>query len=167
MEFLFKMSIHKPPIHVSWDRARYMFYSGIISAREWDWYVFLWTWGAPRFSDPANAKQFRCSQKIGYDGLQRRFARVRKIMEQFDNVKPPKTLVTNDRVWTIPIGYMHVLWIDVRKGDQVWLLGTYEDKPVAYGPHTVVDPATKTLVNSKGRIFLHYPEDLLVEHEAK
>ena len=88
-------------------------------------------------------------------------------MEQFDSVKPSETTMVDGKEWTIPIGYMHVLWLDVRKGDQVWLLGTDNGKPKAYGPHTVVDTATKVLVNSKGRTFLHYPEDLLVEHEAK
>ena len=79
------MSKHKPPIHATWNEAVRMYYNGSISGREWDWYVFLWTWSTARFSDPANARQFRCSQKLGYDGLQRRFKRVGKIIRQFES----------------------------------------------------------------------------------
>lgn len=59
-------------------------------------------------------------------------------------------------------GLRSVSWDDVSPDQKVWLVGTHEGKPVAYGPHFVVDPAKRLLRNSK-RQFTHYSEDLLME----
>lgn len=43
-------------------------------------YRWLWTWGAPRFSGTANAMQERVYAKHGMPALNRRYARVSRIL---------------------------------------------------------------------------------------
>jgi hypothetical protein len=52
---------------------------GRISARAADWYVFLWTWSAARFSGTAGRKQDRFHARRGAEALERRFQRVRSL----------------------------------------------------------------------------------------
>lgn len=40
-------------------------------------YRLLWTWSAPRFSDPAGSKQDKYFNRRGYAALEQRFARCR------------------------------------------------------------------------------------------
>lgn len=63
----------------------------------------------------------------------------------------------------VPLGFRRLPWRDARPGQTVWLLGARCDKPYAYGPHTVQDLEHRKLRNSRGDVFMHYPEALLVE----
>lgn len=56
-----------------------------------------------------------------------------------------------------------IRWREAKEGQTVYLIGTYEGEVRHYGPHTVVHPGRRVLVNSRGREFRHYPEDLAVE----
>jgi hypothetical protein len=42
-----------------------------------DWYVLLWTWGAPRFGGQAGLLQDRYYDRLGKEALERRIARAR------------------------------------------------------------------------------------------
>jgi len=59
--------------------------------------------------------------------------------------------------------YKSIKWEDTKVGDVIWLAGTYQGQFKAYGPHIVVDPIRRCLLNSKDIKFLHFPEDLLVK----
>lgn len=51
-------------------------------------------------------------------------------------------------------------WSKVRDGDEVFLLAKH---PPFVGPFIVVSTETRTLRNKRGRVFFHYPEELLKE----
>lgn len=53
-----------------------------------------------------------------------------------------------------------VAWADVTHGDTVYLRGTCEGDPCVYGPHTVLDPVRRRLVNKNGTGFYHLSEEL-------
>jgi len=56
-------------------------------------------------------------------------------------------------------------WSVVESGDVIYLRGTHDGKPVTYGPH-VIEHANKRLIkNSKGQVFMHYSEDLMVKKD--
>lgn len=63
---------------------------------------------------------------------------------------------------TIPAGYSPVSWTDVHDGQQIWLAGTRDGEPYAYGPFTVLNRVARFLANRR-RSFMHYGDDLLVE----
>ena len=42
--------------------------------------------------------------------------------------------------FTVPDGFDKVLPVDCVPGELVYIVGTYEGRPWAYGPFTVVDP---------------------------
>lgn len=46
--------------------------------RKW---VFLWNWSAPRFSGPIGMRQDRVYDRMGKDFLNRRLARINRIIE--------------------------------------------------------------------------------------
>jgi len=54
-------------------------------------------------------------------------------------------------------------WSDMWPDQEVYLMGTKDGDPYPYGPYRVVEPSKRTLINSKGRVFTHYPEELAVE----
>lgn len=58
-----------------------------------------------------------------------------------------------------------VTWQDVKPGDKVYVAGNLEDgEPTCtYGPHRVVDPVQRKLVNGKGREFYERWDFLYVE----
>lgn len=45
-------------------------------------WVFLWNWSAPRFSGPIDMRQDRVYDRMGKDFLNRRFARINRIIER-------------------------------------------------------------------------------------
>jgi hypothetical protein len=47
-----------------------------------DWYVLLWTWGAPRFHGIAGQLQDRYYNRCGREALRRRFARCRALVQR-------------------------------------------------------------------------------------
>lgn len=57
---------------------------GLLTEDTWRWYVFFWTWTAPRFSNAANAeaKQMRCYERLGVEGAYRRFDRVKRLRDR-------------------------------------------------------------------------------------
>lgn len=64
--------------------------------------------------------------------------------------------------WIPPIGFKTVSWGNLSKGQEVFILGSADDKAHAYGPHVVEDADRRVLRNSRGQTFMHYP-DLLVK----
>jgi hypothetical protein len=63
----------------------------------------------------------------------------------------------------LPAGYERLPWAKARAGQTVWLWCQHDHKPMACGPHTVLDPKAYQLQSLKHKIkFLHYSEDLLV-----
>ncbi len=67
-----------------------------------------------------------------------------------------------------PEGYRRIDWSAAEPDQAVWLVGWESSAPgsgevIAYGPFTVVDPDARRLRSAPGRMFMHYPEDLLVE----
>jgi hypothetical protein len=67
------------------NTAQQLHMAGAITTAELRWYVFFWTWSAPRFSDTHNAaaKQYRCHKAITWEGLERRFERCRRLHEKW------------------------------------------------------------------------------------
>ena len=62
------------------DEARALYYMGRMTDAQWRLYMILWTWTAARFSGPAGAAQDRFVARCGYPALQRRFARMRRLL---------------------------------------------------------------------------------------
>lgn len=68
----------------------------------------------------------------------------------------------------IPDGFRPILWQDTRHGQEVWLLGTKDGKPHAYGPHRVSSSGLRRLCNPRRCFtFTHYAEELLVREETR
>ena len=59
------------------------------------------------------------------------------------------------------MGFKTTTWSDLKVGQRVWIAGKKEDKPYAYGPHFVFNPEKRELQNEQGKVFMHYPDDLL------
>jgi len=64
-------------------------------------------------------------------------------------------------------GFKHLKWKKVEEGDVVFLQGRYlTDEHVsvgcAYGPHKVVNPKGRILMNAQGTKFMHMAEDLMI-----
>lgn len=66
---------------LTWDQAEWQSRSGQMDSLTWRWYVFFWTWCAPRFSNVANAshKQERAFERLGVEAYQRRIDRVNRL----------------------------------------------------------------------------------------
>lgn len=65
----------------------------------------------------------------------------------------------------LPPSYVRIGWQHVRAGDRVWVYGTNgypESKAFAYGPYTVHSQENRAFKSSRGTIFMHYSEYLLV-----
>lgn len=78
------------------------------------------------------------------------------------------TIEINKLSFIVPDAFKHVLWKDVNEGDVVYIIGTSNKKPFAYGPYTVHNKAHRELKNNSprligGRVFMEYPESLLVQ----
>lgn len=56
-----------------------------------------------------------------------------------------------------------ISWSEAKTGQKVYLRGLRFGEPYHYGPHEVVNPDKRVLINVVGRTFTHYPEDLAVE----
>lgn len=52
------------------------------SERTRDWFKFLWTWAAPRFSGAAAKKHDRAYKRLGKLGYDRRIARVQELVKK-------------------------------------------------------------------------------------
>lgn len=61
-------------------------------------------------------------------------------------------------------GYHRVMWAEVREGDTVYLWCQHDGKPLACGPHTVINQRARMLRNLRGQSFWHYSEELLVRN---
>lgn len=65
----------------SYSKALAMRNVGIITELQWRWFALFWVWSEVRFSNVlgADARQEKCFQALGYQGLMRRFRRVRRL----------------------------------------------------------------------------------------
>lgn len=76
-----------------------------------------------------------------------------------------------DEVDPWPEGFRPVLWSEVKYHDEVWLRGTSDGRPHAYGPFRVetsinMDPTSssyRNLRNGRGQVFMQHGEQLLVK----
>jgi hypothetical protein len=68
----------------SYSQAQRMWSTGLITDRQWRWYVLFWTWSVPRFSniEQASNKQAKCREAHGFKGLERRFGRIQQLREK-------------------------------------------------------------------------------------
>lgn len=78
------------------------------------------------------------------------------------------TIEINSLIFTVPDDFKHVLWKDVNDGDTVYIIGTSNRQPYAYGPFTVACKEKRELKNNSprligGRVFMEYPESLLMQ----
>ena len=64
----------------TYNEAENLYLSGGISAKEWGRYLFVWSWGAPRFSGVAGLKQEAYWNKRGKSAYLRRMNRVRHVL---------------------------------------------------------------------------------------
>lgn len=67
------------------------------------------------------------------------------------------------RGFKIPEGFKIIMWSEVVREQEVYLIGVRDGWPHAYGPHWVYNPDLKTLRNSVKKIFPHLQEDLLIK----
>lgn len=56
-------------------------------------------------------------------------------------------------------------WDDVSDGDTVFIRGSHDGSPAAYGPHTVASADERKLTNKKGT-FMHFSESLMIRKEG-
>ena len=78
---------------------------------------------------------------------------------------------TMSGAFEVPAGFVPVAWKNASIGDEVFLCGTHNGAPRAYGPHYVVSidgtaglcgpGGHHVLKNRNGVMFLEYPEELL------
>ena len=68
------------------NEAREAYYTGRMTDAQWRLYMILWTWTAARFSDPAAAAQERFAARCGHPALQRRFERMRRLLERVSTI---------------------------------------------------------------------------------
>ena len=68
----------------SYSQAQRMREAGVITDRQWRWYVLFWTWSVPRFSDleQASSKQDKCRKALGFKGLESRFVRIQLVRKK-------------------------------------------------------------------------------------
>lgn len=74
-----------------------------------------------------------------------------------------KIIASGNRAFDIPEGYSKVYWGCLDPGREVYIVGTDNGVPRAYGPHIVVDPRKKVLVNSRGSQFFEQTDGVLVK----
>jgi len=74
-----------------------------------------------------------------------------------------KTVNINGYNFTVPDDFKHVLWNEVEHNQRVFIIGTNNKVPYAYGPYSVVDKDTRELMNQRKEIFNEEVESLLVE----
>jgi len=65
-------------MNVSYDKARMLYHGGYISELEWRWFAFFWEWYCFRHTD----RQERAWRKLGTEGMERRYARVRALRDR-------------------------------------------------------------------------------------
>lgn len=74
---MIKIDLPKRIAGLTYTQAELEYYAGIISFRDFEKYVFVWTWSAPRFAGTAGMLQELCNTIHGYDFVKRRINRVR------------------------------------------------------------------------------------------
>jgi hypothetical protein len=74
-----------------------------------------------------------------------------------------KTVNINGYAFTVPDDFKHVLWSEVEHNQRVFIIGTNNKVPYAYGPYSVVNKDTKELMNRRKEVFCENAESLLVE----
>lgn len=72
----------------------------------------------------------------------------------------------------VPKGFKRIKWVDVKENQEVYIWGSigWFNKtyiPQAYGPHWVYNKDRRMLRNRANRVFMHYPEELLVREELQ
>lgn len=82
-------------------------------------------------------------------------------------MEPLPYIVWGNKRFQIPDGYVGVGWDDVKEGDEVYIVGTNNGHPWAYGPHWVHDPKRSILVNSKGTLFPEKTSGVLKKHNNR
>jgi hypothetical protein len=63
--------------------------------------------------------------------------------------------------------YKRISWNDTKAGMNIYLAGSKDGVATVYGNHTVVSRNNKTLKNLSGKVFSHYPEELLIKKEMQ
>jgi len=69
--------------------------------------------------------------------------------------------MTKNRVFETPKGFTPVKWKDVEPHEEVYIVGTNNKQPYAYGPHKVFSTQNRKLINSRDQIFPEPGEYLL------
>lgn len=68
----------------------------------------------------------------------------------------------------IPNGFKRIMWWDVKEDQKVYLWGSQKSldgsyRAIAYGPHWIYNKEKRMLHNRANRVFIHYPNELLVK----
>ncbi len=63
----------------------------------------------------------------------------------------------------IPENFKKVTWSEVTNKQTVYIVGTHNKKPMAYGPFAVHNKDRKELINTKKVIFIDQSSELLVK----
>lgn len=63
----------------------------------------------------------------------------------------------------VPLGFKNIKWADVQNEQEVFVVGTSEGDPAAYGPFFVYDKDARKLVNKNRQAFHECYESLLIE----
>lgn len=69
----------------------------------------------------------------------------------------------NNKFFTVPVGYRKLYWQFAKPGQRVFIAGTRDGRPWAYGPHIVVDQHKKVLKNERGQRFVEQTDGVLVK----
>jgi hypothetical protein len=62
---------------LTYEQAEWRYRNGYLPEIEWRWFLFLWTWCAPRFSGPAGLAHDHAWKKLGKEAYEQRVNRVR------------------------------------------------------------------------------------------
>lgn len=73
-------------IRTPFNDVRRRFDDGRVTERAWLWYRLLWAWGVERYAGPEGKAQDRIAGKMGQAFLDRRIARVRRLIARHDPV---------------------------------------------------------------------------------
>jgi hypothetical protein len=65
-------------MNITYAQAESDFRSGLMTQRDFDRFVFVWTWSAPRYSGRAGLQHDSYFNRKGVAAYHRRIARVRK-----------------------------------------------------------------------------------------
>lgn len=69
--------------NLTYEQAEWHYHAGLIGERDWRAYVLAWTWCGVRWGGTAGLRQERFHGRLGYDALERRRARARKLANAY------------------------------------------------------------------------------------